>query len=122
MTGRDDRERGAVTAELAVALPAVVLVLVAVLLTCVAGITQMRTSDAARAAARAAAAGEDDAQVVAVATHVGGADASASVSRADPWVTVTVTTPVAGGWLGGFTASAESSAWLESAVAAEGVP
>lgn len=46
------RERGAVTAEFAVALPAVVLVLVGGLTGIAAGVTQLRLEEAARAAAR----------------------------------------------------------------------
>ncbi|MGO2180660.1 MAG: hypothetical protein ACTH5I_18920, partial [Cellulosimicrobium funkei] len=48
---REGGERGAVTAELAVALPAVVLVLVVVLTLAAAAGAQMRSADAARAAA-----------------------------------------------------------------------
>lgn len=51
--GRDhSREQGSVTAEFAVALPAIVLVLVAGLTGIAAGITQLRLEEAARAAAR----------------------------------------------------------------------
>lgn len=119
-----DGERGAVTAELAVALPAVVLVLVAVVVIALAGTTQLRVTDAARAGARAAAAGEPDARTVEIARRTAGDAVSVSVERADPWVTVSVEAPVAGGWFGGrgFTASATSTAWLESAVAEDGAP
>ena len=110
-------ERGAVTAEFAVALPAVVLVLVAVLLIAMAGATQLQVSDAARAGARAGAAGEADARIVEIARHVGGADVEVTVHRADPWITVRVQAPVSGGWFaGGILASAEATAWLESAI------
>ena len=47
-----DSARGAVTAELAVGLPAVVLLLAAVLTGIAAGATQLRVEEAARAAAR----------------------------------------------------------------------
>lgn len=119
-----DGERGAVTAELAVALPAVVLVLVAVVVIALAGTTQLRVTDAARAGARAAAAGEPDARTVEIARRTAGAAVTVSVDRADPWVTVTVDAPVAGGWFGGrgLSASATSTAWLESAVAEDGAP
>ncbi|SDB94819.1 TadE-like protein [Sanguibacter gelidistatuariae] len=111
-------ERGAVTAEFAVALPAVVLVLVAVLLIAMAGTTQLRVADAARAGARAAAAGENDGRVAEIVRHIGGEDLTVSVLRADPWVTVQVRAPVAGGWFsGGLTATGEATAWLESAIA-----
>jgi len=92
------RERGAVTAELAVALPAVVLVLVALLTLAAAAGAQMRSADAARAGARAAALGEDDAAVRSTAAHVAGDGATVAVVRGDPWVEVTVSTPVVGGW------------------------
>ena len=110
------------TAELAVALPAVVLVLVAVLAIALAGTTQLRVSDAARAGARAAAAGEPDARIHEIAEHAAGGDVSVVVRRADPWVTVTVDAPVAGSWFGGrgLSASATSTAWLESAVVRDG--
>ncbi|VEG28376.1 TadE family type IV pilus minor pilin [Actinomyces howellii] len=49
-----------VTAELAVAMPAVVLVLLIVLAAASAGITQLRVADAARVAARQAAIGSVD--------------------------------------------------------------
>lgn len=112
---RDDRERGAVTAELAVALPAVVLVLVVVLTLAAAAGAQMRSADAARAAARAAAIGEDDATVRATALRLAGDDATVGVVRGDPWVEVRVTTPVVGGWLSGspLRASGEAVAWVE---------
>lgn len=119
-----DGERGAVTAELAVALPAVVLVLVAVVVIALAGTTQLRVTDAARAGARAAAAGEPDARTVEIARRTAGDAVTVSVDRADPWVTATVEAPVAGGWFGGrgLSASATSTAWLESAVAEDGAP
>lgn len=112
---RDDRERGAVTAELAVALPSVVLVLVVVLTLAAAAGAQMRSADAARAAARAAAIGEDDATVRATALRVAGDDATVGVVRGDPWVEVRVTTPVVGGWLSGspLRARGEAVAWVE---------
>lgn len=110
-------DRGAVTAEFAVALPAVVLVLAAVLLVVMAGTAQLRVADAARAGARAAAAGETDGRVAEIARHVGGEGVIVSVLRSDPWVTVQVRAPVAGGWFAsGLTTSGEATAWLESAI------
>lgn len=49
-----------VTAETALSLPAVVLVLLIVLAAVSAGVTQLRVADAARTAARQAAIGRDD--------------------------------------------------------------
>ncbi|WP_460757016.1 TadE family type IV pilus minor pilin [Myceligenerans cantabricum] len=85
------------TAEIAVALPAVVLVLVAVLTLVAASGAQMRAVDAARAGARAVAIGDDDAAVERVVTRVGGDDTDLSIDRDGEWVQVTVTKPVANG-------------------------
>ena len=110
-------DRGSVTAEFAVALPAVVLVLVAVLLVAMAGTAQLQTTDAARAGARAAAAGETDEQVASIVRHVGGTGLAVAIVRAEPWVTVRVHQPVAGGWFaGGLTATGEATAWLETSI------
>jgi hypothetical protein len=93
------RDRGSVTAELAVGLPAVVLVLVALLAVSSAAITQTRCADGARAGARSAALGEDDATVVSTARRVAGEDVDVQVSRSDGWTGVTVTDAV-GPWRG----------------------
>ncbi len=64
------REQGSVTAETAVVLPSVVMVL-AVVLAVAGGVTaRLSCVDAARAGARVAARGEGDARVVAVAREV----------------------------------------------------
>ena len=90
MSGRPRGDRGSATAELAVGLPVVVVLLVAVLAVAAAGVTQMACADAARAGARAAALGEDDAAVRATVARVRqGADVR--VTRSDGWVTVVVT-------------------------------
>ncbi|WP_166845041.1 TadE family type IV pilus minor pilin [Isoptericola sp. BMS4] len=108
-------ERGAVTAELAVGLPVVVLLLVAVLTLTAASTAQMRALDAARAGARAYAIGQDDAEVRRVVDRVGGAEAALGVSRDGDWVRVTVTRPVVGGWFAAapVRASGEATAWVE---------
>ena len=87
MTGR---ARGSVTVELALALPAVVLLLVAVLTLGSAVVGQLRCADAARAGARAAALGEGSAEIAAIAGRVAGDGATVGVSRTGVWVTVTV--------------------------------
>jgi len=109
------RERGSVTAELAVGLPVIVLLLVAVLTLTAASTAQMRALDAARAGARALAIGEDDAAVRQAVARVGGDDASVAVTTDGPWVQVIVTRPVAGGWLASapLRASGEAAAWVE---------
>ncbi|MCA5892141.1 pilus assembly protein [Isoptericola sp. NEAU-Y5] len=108
-------ERGSATAELAVGLPVVVLLLVAVLTLTAASTAQMRALDAARAGARALAIGEDDAAVHQAVARVGGDDVELAVRRDGSWVTVTVTRPVAGGWLSGapLRATGEAAAWVE---------
>lgn len=99
------------TAELALALPAVVVLLVAVLTLGAASTAQMRAADAARAGARAVAVGEDPAAAV---RQVGGPAAQASVTHDGAWVTVRVSAPVVG-WLGGLPlrASGTATAWQE---------
>ena len=109
------REGGTVTAELALALPAVVTVLVALLLLSSAATTQLRAADAARAGARAAALGEQTAVVAQVAERLAGAGARVQVQRDGEWVTVTVRRSVDVGRLSaaGLTASARATARAE---------
>ena len=61
--GRRDREAGLATAELALSLPAVVLVLALCLTGLALAVDQVRCEDAARVAARAASRGEPEAVV-----------------------------------------------------------
>lgn len=88
--GRSARDRGSVTAELAVLLPVVVLLLGVIAALTAGATTQLRCVDAARVGARAAALGAEDAAVAALARRVAGAAAHVVVSRADGWVDVTV--------------------------------
>jgi Flp pilus assembly protein TadG len=83
-------DRGAVTAEVAVLLPVVVLLLAAVLGLASTSVAQLRCADAARAGARAAALGDADAEVVAVASRVAGPDVRVAVRRSGEWVVVRV--------------------------------
>lgn len=109
-----ESERGTVTAELAIGLPVVVLVLIAVLTLAAASTAQMRARDAARAGARAVAIGEQEPAVAAVVAQVGGAEAEMSLARDGEWVRVTVTRPVAGGWMSGsLRATGTAAAWVE---------
>lgn len=89
MSRRPRGDRGSVTAELAVGLPAVVVLLVAVLAVAAAGVIHLSCADAARAGARAAALGEDDDAVRGVVGRIL-RGAQVRVSRADGWVTVVV--------------------------------
>lgn len=109
-----ESERGAVTAELALGLPVVALVLVAVLTLAAASTAQMRALDAARAGARAVAIGEQGVAVSMAVGRVGGPEAEMSLAHEGDWVRVTVTRPVAGGWLSGpLRATGTAVAWVE---------
>ncbi|PPK92934.1 TadE-like protein [Kineococcus xinjiangensis] len=95
-------DRGSVTAELALALPAVVLVLCAVLATGEVAIAQVRCTDAARAAARSAARGEPAHVVRAAAETLAPAGARVEVGPGGLGVQVSVEVAVdLGGRLGG---------------------
>ena len=87
-------EGGAVTAEFAVALPTVLLVLAVLLSTATVALHQMRCIDAARAAARAAARNDPAADVVAIAHAVGPPGAEVTVASQGGRVVVTVSAPV----------------------------
>lgn len=115
MATNRDSERGMVTAEIAFALPAVVLVLVVVLSLVAASMAQMRAVDAARAGARAIAIGEDDGGVERAVAQVGGKDAKLSIDRDGEWVSVTVTKPVVTGWalVDEFRVRGSATAWAE---------
>ena len=88
-----------VTAELAVAIPAVVLVLAMCLAGVTAGIDQIRCVDAARLAARSAARGDTSDAVRAAALSAAPAGASVAVTAGSTIVTVTVEAR-SGGWGG----------------------
>lgn len=103
-------ERGSATAELAVALPAVVLLIAIVLVLATSAGAQLRCADAARAGARAAALGESTVAVTATATRLAGPGARVVLSHDGDWVTVTVSRPVASGPLEGAPLRAAASA------------
>lgn len=86
---RPSGERGAVTAELAVALPAVVVLLAGILTCAAAGITQLRLEEAARAAARQVMRGEAAAAEATVA-RLAGPHAAVDLRTEGEWVTVQV--------------------------------
>ncbi|QGH68370.1 TadE family type IV pilus minor pilin [Pseudactinotalea sp. HY158] len=87
------REAGAVTAEFAIVLPAVVVALVLVLTVLAAGVTRLQCTDAARAATRAAALGQGREEIVQIAEASASA-ASVAIEDDAAWVSVTVTCPV----------------------------
>lgn len=88
--------RGAVTAEFAVALPAVILVLGLLLAGSAAGLTQLRFEEAARAGARALARGEDAVAVGGIVRRLAGDSATAAVASDAGWISVTVSGTVHG--------------------------
>jgi hypothetical protein len=90
----EGKDRGAVTAEFAVALPAVLLLLAILLAGSAAGMTQLRLEEAARAGARALARGEDAGAVEGIVRQLAGASASSSVVAEGEWISVTVSGPV----------------------------
>lgn len=93
---------------------AVVLVLAALLMTTSAASARMRCLDAARTAARVAALGMSDAEVVEAARRVV-PGAQVAVVHDPPWLEVTVTTELGGAWFSGgaVTVSGTASAWAE---------
>jgi hypothetical protein len=90
--GSDDD--GMVTAELAVALPALVLVIVAALYGVGLVTAQLRCVDAAAVGARLAARGESGQRVQATALRAAPADARLAIARSATVVTATVTARV----------------------------
>lgn len=116
MTPAATRDRGSVTAEVALALPAIVLVLLALLGATAVGTAQLRCADAARAAAREAALGQADAGVVQVAQSIAGVESDVSVVRDGAWVRVRVGRTVLA--LAGtpIRVSVEATAYLEPGV------
>jgi len=102
-------DEGSVTAELAVALPAVVVVLLLVLGVGAASVEQVRVVDAARTGARVAAVGDDDGAVRAAAQRLAGPGADVGIERDPPWVTVSVRAAV----VAGIQVGASASAWVE---------
>ena len=91
-----EKARGAVTAEFAVALPAVLLLLALLLSGAAAGVTQLRLEEAALAGARALARGEDPAAVQGIVKALAGTSATASVAADGEWLSVTVADRVGG--------------------------
>ncbi len=93
-TGRSAADGGAVTAEIAAALPALVLVVIAAVWTLSLGLMQLRCADAAREAARAVARGDDPVIVRQVAEVVAPDGAVVEVTERDGLVVVEVAVTV----------------------------
>ena len=113
---RDGAESGAVTAEFAVALPAVVLLLAFLLAGGAAGITQLRLEEAATAGARASARGETGGTVEGIVTRLAGDSTTSTLTESGGWLTVTASSRVGGalGPLIPWTLTASASARAES--------
>jgi Flp pilus assembly protein TadG len=95
--GRRDRDpRGAVTAELALALPLLVAVTTGLVWLLAVGADQLRAVDAARETARSLARGDSVEAAVGVGEQVAPAGAKVRVTTSDGRVHVTVTGEVAG--------------------------
>ena len=89
---QSDAETGMATAEFAVALPAVVIVLAFVVTLTQALAVRHQTLHAASVAARVAARAEPDAAVRQAAVAVGPRNAQVTINSAGDWVRVTVST------------------------------
>jgi Flp pilus assembly protein TadG len=87
-------ERGAVTAETALAVPSIVIVLLLAVWVLLGVTAQLRCLDAAHVAARVAARGESDDRVRAAAAQVAPEGAAVTVSRGDGTVEVRVSAQV----------------------------
>ncbi len=85
-----DPTRGAVTAEIAAALPALVVIIMAAVWLVVVALAQLRCADAAREAARAAARGEDTMAASRLAETVGPDGADVQIRIDGSLVTVDV--------------------------------
>lgn len=90
------RERGAVTAELALGLPLLLSVTVGLAWLLAVGAAQIRVVDAARETARLLARGDSETSAVSRGTRVAGPESSVRVVRRPGEVAVTVTRPFDG--------------------------
>lgn len=111
-------QRGAVTAELAMAIPVLVALTVGLVWLLSVGFAQVRMIDAARETARALARGDDPAEALAVGQHVAPAGARFTISESDGLVTVRATGPAGDSglevrWLPDVELSAQAVALVE---------
>lgn len=92
--GAADSERGPVTAEFALAIPAVILVLLLVLSLGLQSATRVALEEGARAAARELARGETAATAEQIARNTAGDDVSVVISASGEYTTVVLTQQV----------------------------
>lgn len=120
-------QRGAVTAETAVVLPVLVLFTVALAWMVCVGITQVRSLDAAREVARAAARSESRGEALALGRRVAPVGSRISVREGSGTVRVIVSSPVRGpagllGHLAGIRVRGEAVAALEPSLGSVPTP
>lgn len=110
-------QRGSVTAEFAVVLPALTALLAVLLLAVAAGMLQVRLEEGAQAGARALARGESHAQVVATVTRLAGPETAVALADSGDFVTVSVNGRVKGvlAYLVPWTQTARATARREAA-------
>jgi hypothetical protein len=116
--GRPRRQGGAVTAELALALPILVAVTWGLVWLLSVGVAQVRMVDAARETARAVARGDATSAAVARGQEVAPADAVITVATTTDRVLVTASATIPGpggmfGWLPGVRVQARAVAATE---------
>ncbi|MFF3690014.1 TadE family type IV pilus minor pilin [Streptomyces sp. NPDC002187] len=116
MHSSDARDKGSVTAEAAVAVPALVLFAMALIWALTAVCAQIQCVDAARAGARAAARSEPEAAAVAAARSAAPSGARVSLARAEDLWRVRVEADTPGPGVLDMTLSAEAVAPAEDAV------
>ncbi|MGW9550085.1 TadE family type IV pilus minor pilin [Citricoccus zhacaiensis] len=117
-------DRGSVTAEYAVMLPAAALVLVGALLAGAATLQQVRLEEAAAASVRELARGESEADVRSTARRMAGEATELSSDRSTGWVAVTVAHAPPGplAWWDGWELEATAHAPDQWAVPPTGAP
>lgn len=105
-------ERGASTAEFAILLPSVILVLALLVNAAGIGIQQVRLQDAAGVAVRELARGEDPATVTSTVHRIAGSSATVSTGASGDWASVSVSAPPPGpvGWMNWWTLEAKATA------------
>jgi hypothetical protein len=94
--GSDRAQQGSITAEVAVVLPALVLLLALLLGTAHVGTVQLRLEEAARAGAREVMRGESSTSVERTVRRLAGGGASVRVVSGSGWATVEVRSRVEG--------------------------
>ncbi len=114
--------QGSVTAELAITLPALTVVLALLLLGAVVGVTQLRMEEAVRSAARSLARGDSVATATTAAQQIAGGGAETTIVFEAGFVQVHVSAAISGPLSGliSWPLAASASARVESVPAATG--